>query len=254
MQCKGVIITQIDRRVAATDLHNMGRHAGVSNRGTIEMMSQHDRNEKHEAGSGTGTAAPTAVESWAFAQSLIHSRRNVTPRRLVVPGPDDGQLQSLLALAAAAPDHGQLTPWRFVIVPQEQRHRLAEAFALALVDRDPAATETQIASAREKAYRAPLLLVAVACLGPREPDTPSLERLVSMGAAIQNLLLGAHALGFGSGLTSGKAMASVRLRALLELVEHEQAVCCVNIGSVVRNKPREGLRPEPAAFVRMLGA
>ncbi len=142
-----------------------------------------------------------------------------------------------------------------MIVPQEQRHgRLAEAFALALVDRDPAATETQIASAREKAYRAPLLLVAVACLGPREPDTPSLERLVSMGAAIQNLLLGAHALGFGSGLTSGKAMASVRLRALLELVEHEQAVCCVNIGSVALHKPREGQRPEPAAFTAMLGA
>lgn len=56
----------------------------------------------------------------------------------------------------------------------------------------------------KKARRAPLLLVAVACLGPREPNTPSLERMVSMGAAIQNLLLGAHAMGFGAGLTSGR--------------------------------------------------
>ena len=54
-------------------------------------------------------------------------------------------------------------------------------------------------------------LCAVACLGRREPDTPALERMVSMGAAIQNMLLGAHAMGFGAGLTSGKAMASSRL-------------------------------------------
>ncbi|MEO7939434.1 MAG: nitroreductase family protein, partial [Burkholderiaceae bacterium] len=129
----------------------------------------------------------------------------------------------------------------------------AEVFALALSDRDPAAAQAQLASAREKAYRAPLLMVAIACLGPREPDTPAVERMVSMGAAIQNLLLGAHALGFGSGLTSGKAMASPRLRELLVLGADETAVCCVNIGSVSRNKPRDGARPDPATFVRTLG-
>lgn len=218
------------------------------------MMTHVTGNGAAQEGAAGGELAPQAGEAWAFAQALVHSRRNVTPRRLLAPGPDEAQLNALLALAAAAPDHGQLTPWRFVIVPQDQRHRLAEVFAQALRDRDPGATEQQIASAREKAYRAPLLMVAVACLGPREPDTPTLERMVSMGAALQNLLLGAHAMGFGSGLTSGKAMASNRLRSLLALHDDEQAVCCVNIGTVARNKPRDGLRPEPAAFVSILGA
>ena len=217
-------------------------------------MPQAGQDATREGESTIYAGTPQAGEAWAFAQTLMHSRRNVTPRRLVAPAPDAPQLQALLALAAAAPDHGQLTPWRFVIVPQDQRHRLAEVFALALADRDPAATTQQLESAREKAHRAPLLLVAVACLGPREPDTPSLERMVSMGAAIQNLLLGAHAMGYGSGLTSGKAMASNRLRALLALRDDEVAVCCVNIGSVARNKPRDGLRPDPAAFVTTLGA
>ncbi len=216
--------------------------------------------KSYAGGNGTGTGGPAAGgehppagESWAFAQSLVHSRRNVTPRRLVEPGPDAAQLEGLLALAAAAPDHGQLTPWRFVIVPQAQRHRLAEVFAQALSDRDPGATPEQLASAREKAHRAPLLMVAVACLGRREPDTPALERMVSMGAAIQNLLLGAHAMGFGAGLTSGKAMVSNRLRALLALADDEAPVCCVNIGTVSRNKPRDGLRPDIRAFVSTLG-
>ncbi len=195
-----------------------------------------------------------AVETFTMAQALIDSRQNVSPKRLVAPGPSPAELEALLSLAAAAPDHGQLNPWRFIIVPEAQRYRLAEVFALALIDRDPGATLEQIEAAREKAHRAPLLMVAVACLAPREPDIPPLERMVSMGAAIQNLLLGAHAMGYGSGLTSGQAMASSRLRELCGLVEGEVPVCCINIGTVTRRKAAPRLRPLPAAFVSELGA
>lgn len=202
------------------------------------------------AAPGTCAAAPDTDRDALFATvcALIESRQTVLPRRLVAPGPNAEQLQALLALAAAAPDHGQLTPWRFIVVPQRERHRLATAFARALSDRDPAATPEQVAQAREKAHRAPLLLVAVACLGPRQPDTPALERMVSMGAALQNLLLGAHALGFGAGLTSGQAMSSPHLRRLCALAEGEVPVCCVNIGTATRRSQRLQPRPLPAQF------
>lgn len=190
---------------------------------------------------------------FGVARDLIESRQNVSPRRLVAPGPSPEQFAALMALAAAAPDHGLLTPWRFIVVPASQRHRLAEVFALALIDRDPGATLDQIESARQKAYRAPLLMVAVACLGPREPDTPHLERMVSMGAAVQNLLLGAHAMGYGAGLTSGQAMQSRRLHELCGLAPADMPVCCVNIGTVSRHKGAARLRPAPAMFVSELG-
>ena len=191
-------------------------------------------------------------EAFSSAQALIASRQNVSPKRLVDPGPSERQLEALLSLAAAAPDHGQLTPWRFIIVPSAQRHRLAEAFALALRDRDAAATPEQVESARQKAHRAPLLLVAVACLQPRVPNTPPLERMVAMGAAIQNLLLGAHAMGYGAGLTSGQAMASPRMNRLCGLTEGEAAVCCVNIGTVSRRNAAPRVRPAPRSFTTVL--
>lgn len=194
---------------------------------------------------------PASDECFGLAEALIGSRCNVSPRRLVEPAPSVGQLHSLLCLAAAAPDHGLLTPWRFVLVPRGKRSHLAEAFALALIDRDPGATLEQIEAARKKAHRAPLLLVAIACLGPRDPDIPALERMVSMGAAIQNLLLGAHAMGFGSGLTSGRAMNSPRLRQLLSLADGEEAVCCINVGTVSKPRPAR-LRPMPSLFVGSL--
>jgi nitroreductase len=73
--------------------------------------------------------------------------------------------------------------------------------------------------------------------------------MVSMGAAIQNILLGAHAMGFGAGLTSGQAMSSARLRSLCGLTAGELAVCCVNVGTVTRRKASSRLRPEPSSFV-----
>ncbi len=195
---------------------------------------------------------PQDQEPFVVAQALIESRQNISPRHLVEPGPSREQLDAMLSLAAAAPDHGQLTPWRFVLVPTEQRHRLAEVFALSLVDRDPGATEAQVADAREKAHRAPLLLVAIASLGSREPDTPALERMVSMGAAIQNLLLGAHAMGFGTGLTSGRAMSSPHMRRLCGLGDGEVAVCCVNVGTVAKRKVGSRVRPAATEILSVL--
>lgn len=173
----------------------------------------------------------------ALAQALIASRQNVLPKRLVAPGPDARQLQQLMQAAAAAPDHGELRPWRFVLIPAAKRALLAEVFEAALLDRDAQATAEQRESAREKAHRAPLLMLAVARLGPTEPDMPALERMVSLGAALQNLLLLAHAMGFGAGLTSGQALQSPRLRELFKLQAGEEAVCFVSVGTVTQRKP-----------------
>ena len=184
-------------------------------------------------------------------QTLIHSRQNVSPRRLFAPAPSAQQLEQLFAATAAAPDHGGINPWRFIIIPQDKRALLAEVFAVALVDRDPGAAAEQIEAAREKAHRAPLLLLAVARLGPAEPDIQPLERMVSLGCAIQNMLLLAHAMGFGGGLTSGQAMRSERMRSLFSLTEGEQPVCFVNIGTVSKRKSQPP-RPGSSKFVSSL--
>lgn len=95
------------------------------------------------------------------------------PKRLTAPGPNPAQLQALMGAAASAPDHGQLLPWRFVIIPQEARSRLADVFAQALLQRDARATEEQLQQAREKAYRAPLLLLLVVDGAKGDPDRKS---------------------------------------------------------------------------------
>jgi len=194
-------------------------------------------------------AEPAACAQWARA--LIEHRQTILPKQLAEPGPDAGQLEMILRAAAAAPDHGELVPWRFVIVPAAARARLAQVFADALLERDPSAAPDQIARAREKAFRAPALMLAVVRDGPPGDEIPLLERLISAGCAIQNMLLMATALGFGSALTGGKALHSTGLRALFSLADEERAICFVSLGTAVRRSPgRE--RPQPSRYVTTL--
>jgi len=170
------------------------------------------------------------------ALTLIHSRQHVSPKRLGDPGPDPEQVEKLLTAAGAAPDHGQINPWRLVIIPRERRHLLAEAFADALLERDAGATEAQKDEARRKAHRAPFLVLVIARLDPALGPTHPQERLISAGCAVQNMLLAAHAMGFGAGLSSGRALYSQRMRRLFGLTEHEQPLCFLSVGTVIRHK------------------
>ena len=190
-------------------------------------------------------------ESSQWAAALMQSRQTLLPKRLGAPGPDDAQLQTLLGAAASAPDHGQLLPWRFVLIPADARQRLAEAFAQALLQRDANATAEQMAQAREKAFRAPLLMLVVVDGGCGDPAIDLHERLLSAGCAVQNMLLMATAQGFGSALTSGKAMKSEPLRQLFGLSAQQHAVCFVSVGMVLSAKKARA-RPVPADYVRSL--
>ena len=194
---------------------------------------------------------PRPPEVVELAQALIHTRQTILPKRLAEPGPDAAQLQAILGAAASAPDHHELLPWRFVLVPAGARNRLAEVFATALVERDASATPQQVAQAREKAYRSPLLLLAVVRLRDDDAEIEPHERIVSAGCAVQNMLLMAHAQGFGGALTSGKALQSAPLRTLFGLKPDEQALCFVNIGTVVKARPVR-LRPQAAQYVSTL--
>ncbi len=198
-------------------------------------------------------AAPIDSDTAAMAAALMQSRQTILPKRLAAPGPDAQQLDMLLTAAASAPDHGQLLPWRLVQVPPAARGLLAQVFGDALLERDAAATADQVAQACEKAYRAPLLLLLVVDGLRGDPEIDLFERIVSAGCAVQNMLLMATALGYGSALTSGKALKSNGLRALLGLAGGEHALCFVSIGTVQSRKSAR-VRPVPADFVHTLSS
>lgn len=199
----------------------------------------------------TSSEPPNDPASWTAA--LLQARQTVMPKRLVAPGPDTDQLLSILGAAASAPDHGQLLPWSFVLVRTEQRARLAEVFAISLRERDDQATSEQVAQAREKAYRAPTLLLAIVDGTRGDPSVDLYERILSAGCAVQNILLMATAMEFGSALTSGQALKAQPLRTLFELSPGEHALCFISVGTVQSRKPAHP-RPVVSDYVRTLSS
>ena len=209
--------------------------------------------DRQNAGMPSDLHAPQATEAdpVAWTDTLLQSRRTTLPKRLTGPGPSAAQRQAILRAAASAPDHDQLLPWRFIEVPAAARTALGQAFADALLARDPQASADELSQAREKAERSPWLLLAVVRTTDQHTDVPAAERVLSAGAAIQNMLLMATAMGLGSSLTSGKALGASALRQLFGLQPGEEALCFVNVGHVASQRPPRA-RPDVEAYFSVL--
>jgi nitroreductase len=134
--------------------------------------------------------------------ALSLSRRSGKARDLVAPGPDDADLDRILAAASRVPDHGKLAPWRFVVITDR------EAFAALLqqlyrADK-PGAGRTELEAMAAFAHQAPVLVALLSL--PREGHIPRWEQTLSAGAAAQSLLMAAHGLGYaGNWLTGAPA-------------------------------------------------
>jgi len=187
-----------------------------------------------------------------LALEAIANRKNHSAKRLVSPGPTQSQINRIFGAAASAPDHGGETPWRFVVIREDKRHLLGEAFANALHARDNHALDDDLEKAKEKAFNSPFLALAICKQDESSGSTTNAERLISLGCAIQNILISATALGFGSGLTSGKAMTSSSVRNLFRLNENETCICFINIGTVSSASKVTRIRPSIGSFISSL--
>jgi nitroreductase len=170
----------------------------------------------------------------------------VSPLRLGDPGPNDEVLNRIISAGLRAPDHGQLRPWKFLIIRGDARARFGELLAASFSRRDPTATEASLQAERSKAARAPIIIVVAA--RPRETTRiPAVEQIVSAGAAVQNMLIAAHASGYGGFWRTGPAAYDRRFAEALGLGEGDAIVGFVYIGTVVT--PGKAKYPDPANVV-----
>ncbi len=133
----------------------------------------------------------------------IMNRSSAT--RLTEPAPDRAQLETLLRAAARAPDHGRLAPWRFAVLQGEMRDGvLGDAMAAVICERTPDVTAEVLEGERRKALRAPVIVAVAAAVRPH-PKIPEIEQVAAVAAGIENLILAAHALGFGTMWKTGAA-------------------------------------------------
>lgn len=173
--------------------------------------------------------------------SHLSTRRSGKPRDLVAPGPNHAELVAMIALAARTPDHGKLAPWRFVIVGDDQRERLAALLVEAYRAEKPEARQAELDNMTQFATQAPSLVVALS--SPRTDNKiPVWEQELSAGAACMNLLHAVHAHGYAAGWLTGWPAFSDRVRDAFGGA-HERITGFVFIGTPARALDE---RPRPA--------
>jgi len=145
--------------------------------------------------------------------SLLKTRRSGKPRDLVAPGPSPDQLREMVAIAARTPDHGKLFPWRFVVIPDDQRAALAAKIGAIIVGEKADAGPRDVEAAEQFVTQAPALVVVLSA-PVHGHKVPVWEQELSAGAAAMNLLHAAHAMGFAGGWLTGWAAYSDAVRDL----------------------------------------
>jgi nitroreductase len=150
--------------------------------------------------------------------------------RLVEPGPGRAELRRILAAGVRAPDHGRLQPWRFRVLEGDARRVLGEALEDFARRSNPVATTEQLAAARGKALRAPTVIVVSARITYGH-KVPGIEQQLAVAAAVQNMLLAAHALAFGAVWKTGAAAYDAGVKRLLGLEPDDHIVAFLYLGT-----------------------
>jgi nitroreductase len=180
--------------------------------------------------------------------SYLASRRSGRAREMVGPGPDEAELGAILSLAARTPDHGKLSPWRFVVVASDQRDDLAALLARALDENDPGANDAHRHKADDFARHGEALVILLSA--PVVPHKiPVWEQELSVGAAAMNLLHAVHTHGFVGSWLTGWATYDPLVREAFCTGEQERIAGFFFIGSPGREL-EERPRPDMTAVVR----
>lgn len=169
----------------------------------------------------------------------IHTRQSIGG---IKPDPVSRDLiERMLAAAVQAPNHYKVRPWRFVVLTGGARERLGEVMVESMRKRDPDVGDDRLVRERARPLRAPML-IAVGVDKPSIAKAIEIENVCAAAAAVQNLLLAAHALGLASKWRTGPAAYDSDIKAFLGLQPDQHLIGFIYVG-YAEAEPAPASRP-----------
>lgn len=182
-------------------------------------------------------------KAFELIETVINSRRTTKAHAMngkIIP---DEQIQKLLALADRAPNHGQTEPWRFIVFSGEALDKFGQVHA------DMYWANTDGAKRRKSKYDKYIHyaenashVIATVMRPGSNTKIPEKEERSAVSAAIQNMLLGATALGIASFWSTGGMTYHPELKKDLGLNEKDQMIGLLYLGytdNPRKEKPRK---------------
>lgn len=185
------------------------------------------------------------------ALEMLLTRRSIPAQCLTEPGPDDSQLAVAFDAAMRAPDHGRMQPWRFKLIRGAAKAKFAEVLVAAALAHDPATPQRQIDKIRSRPQHAPLV-IAISARFRDNPKVPEIEQILSVGAAVMNLLNALHAQGFGAVMLTGPSAYDPAVARALGYGADERLLGFLYVGTIGLVVPAAPERSPHASVVSEL--
>ena len=161
-----------------------------------------------------------ALEAILTRHSIAKVKTDPVPHEMI---------EKLLQAAVQAPNHYHVRPWRFVVLTGKSRNALGEILAQVLKKQNPELPESGMEIERAKPLRAPVL-IAVGVDKPADPRVLEIENICAVAAAVENLLLAAHAEGLGAHWRTGSAARDPEVKKFLGFSPEQELISFVYIG------------------------
>ncbi len=174
---------------------------------------------------------------------LMMSRRSLTVKDMVEPGPDTDQVEQLLIIGARVPDHKKQVPWRFLTIQGDARAKIGEKLREVFAKHNPDASSDILNFEENRFMRAPLIIAVISTATPDNEKVPEWEQILTAGAVCQNILIAANAMGFAAQWLSEWYAYDAEILSSFHLSKKERIAGFIYIGSPGK-EPAERGRPD----------
>jgi len=194
------------------------------------------------------------MEKFNILSEIIVSRRSNKPATFNGKKIEDTQIEALLNLAHWAPTHGRTEPWRFKVYAGEGVTKFCEAHAaLYKTNTDPETFTTAKFENLQKLGSQTSHIIGVFMQRQVPAKIPLVEEIAATAAAIQNILLGAEALGISALWSTGGMTHHPALKNFWGLAEEDVVMGLLYLG--YSNEPaapgkRNGTAAEKTSWIR----
>lgn len=150
-------------------------------------------------------------------------------------------IERLLDAAAQAPNHYKVRPWRFIVLTGDGRNKLGDVMAASQQERHPEFPHEVFDKTRALPLRAPVV-IAVGVDKPAEAKVLEIENVCAAAAAIENLLLAAHAMDLGAKWRTGEWARDTKVKEFFGFEAEQHIIGFIYIGYPAF-APEPALRP-----------
>jgi nitroreductase len=164
------------------------------------------------------------MSNFSVLSDTIKSRRTTKPAQFNGNKIPDEQIEQLLELADWAPTHTYSEPWRFVVYSGDKVNEFSKQHALLYREFAPTEKFMQgkfdgiIANGEKSSH-------IIVCIMKRTNEKiPAIEEIAATSCAVQNILLGATALGIASLWSTGGMVLHPAMKSHFQLYEADEMI------------------------------